>query len=117
MVSLAKMMTAGRLLDGFAKMPHADFREFQEAQWSNFAKCWGRRLTESIDDAGFVEVVRRHFDFDAVSNGQSDESLPHLAGNVSEHHVAVVQFDAEHSSRQDCFDFSFQFDVIFHPLL
>lgn len=115
--SLTRMMTAVRFLDGFAKMPHADFREFQESQGSNFTKCWERRLTEAINDAGFVEVVRRHFDFDAVSDGQSDESLPHLAGDVSEHHVTVVQFDAEHSSRQDCFDFAFQFDVTFHPLM
>ena len=64
-------------------------------------------LTEAINDAGFVEVVGRHFDFDAVSDGQADESLPHLAGNVSEHHVAVVQLDAEHGSCQDCFDFAF----------
>ena len=80
------------------------------------AKGCERRLTEAINDAGFVEVVGRHLDFDAISDSQSDESLPHLAGNVSEHHVAVVQFDTEHSSRQDCFDFAFQFDVIFHPL-
>ncbi len=114
--SLGKMMPAGLFFGRVCKNAACSFREFNEAQWSNFAKCC-RRLTESIYDAGFVEVVRRHFDFDAVSDGQSDESLPHLAGDVSEHHVAVVQFDAEHGSRQDCFDFSFQFDVIFHPLL
>lgn len=92
------------------------FANSRKRKGAIFAKGCGRGLAEAINDAGFVEVVRRHFDFDAVSDGQSDESLPHLAGNVREYHVAVVQFDAEHSSRQDCFDFSFQFDVIFHPL-
>ena len=101
------MTLAGRFLDGFAKCRMQIFVNSRKAQGSNFAKCCGRRLTEAINDAGFVEVVRRHFDFDAVSDGQSDESLPHLAGNVSEHHVAIVQFDAEHGSRQDCFDFAF----------
>lgn len=99
-------------------MPRAGFHDFNETRGEGIGKrVAGERLTEAINNAGFVEVVRRHFDFNAVSDGQSDESLPHLAGNVSKHHVAVVQFDTEHGSRQDCFDFAFQFDVTFHPLM
>src|SRR5688572_7850654 len=51
-------------------------------------------------DARFVQVVRRHFHFHTVADGNSDPALAHLAANGCEHHVLVPQLDAEHRARK-----------------
>ena len=42
------------------------------------------------------------------------EMPPHLAGDVREHLVLVVEHDAEHRSGQNGLNRSFQFDGLFH---
>src|SRR5262245_43327236 len=49
-----------------------------------------------VDDAAPAEVVRRQLDQDAIARQDPDEVLPHLAGDVGEDAVLVVQLDAEH---------------------
>jgi len=61
------------------------------AGWGLRQPCGG--LCQAIDDAGFVEVVRRHFHFYAVADGKTDEPLAHLAGDMREHLVFVRQLD------------------------
>src|SRR4029453_14990433 len=53
-----------------------------------------------VDDAPPAQVVRGQLDQDAVARQDPDEVLPHLAGNVGENAVLVVQLDAEHRVRE-----------------
>tara|TARA_R110002096_G_scaffold187584_15_gene367091 strand:- start:581 stop:1129 length:549 start_codon:yes stop_codon:yes gene_type:complete len=63
----------------------------------------------AINDSGLLRVIGRHFDFDPITCNQTDESLTHLAGNVSEDEVLVIQFNSEHGSGKDGMNRSFQF--------
>ena len=65
------------------------------------------------DDARFAEVVRRHFDIDLVADADADEVFAHLAGDVSQHFVAVGQRHSEHGSRQDLRHGALQSDRFF----
>jgi hypothetical protein len=67
---------------------------------------------EAVNDSAFGEVVRSHFKFDAVSDGQADKSLPHLARDVGQDGVAVVEFDSKHGIGQDLDHFAFDFNGI-----
>src|SRR6185369_17485132 len=49
------------------------------------------RSADAPDDAGFVQVVLGHLHFHAVTDGEPDEALAHLAGNGRQHLVLVVQ--------------------------
>ena len=62
---------------------------------------------ESKNDPGLVQVVRRHLEFHAVAQREPDETLPHLAGNMSQYLVLVCQLHAEHRAREHGFDFAF----------
>ena len=73
------------------------------------------RLAKPVDNARFVEIIRGHFDFDAVSDGQTDETFSHFAGNVSEHDMTVLEFDAKHRPGQNRLYRAFRLDVFFHP--
>jgi hypothetical protein len=59
------------------------------------------RASEAIDDARFVGVVGRHFDFDAVTDDEADEAFAHFAGDVGEDFVRVGKFDAEHGAGEN----------------
>jgi len=39
-------------------------------------------LSEAIDDARLVNIVRRHLEFDAIADGKSNKSFAHFSGNV-----------------------------------
>jgi hypothetical protein len=67
-------------------------------------------LFQTPDDAGFVQIIRGHLHFDAVTNSEADPALAHLAGDDGEDEVFVVQFDAEHGSGQHGVNDAFNFD-------
>lgn len=63
----------------------------------------------TVNDPGFFRIVGRHLDADIVTGHKADESFAHLARNVGENEVAVLQFHPEHGSRQNGVNRSFQF--------
>src|SRR4051794_24604516 len=67
-------------------------------------------LPVAVDDAGAVEVVRRQLDAHPVSREDADPEAAHLAGDVPEHHVIVVELHAEHRVRQGLDDLALELD-------
>ena len=55
-------------------------------------------MLESINDARFGGVVRRHFHFHSITNCKPNETLAHLSGNVRENEMIVRERDAKHGS-------------------
>jgi hypothetical protein len=72
-----------------------------------------RNSCSAIGNPRLVQVVLRHLDIDPVADGNADEILAHLAGEVREDLVAIGQFNAEHGAGQHLRDGSGQFDVLF----
>lgn len=51
----------------------------------------------AVGDAAFIEVVRADLNGDAVAGEDSDVVHPHLAGDVGDHFMVVIeQADLEH---------------------
>src|SRR3954470_636147 len=71
------------------------------------------RSAVPVDDAGAVEVVRRQLDADTVARKDADPEPAHLARNVAEDGVAVVELHAEHCVRQRLDDLALEFDLLF----
>ena len=69
---------------------------------------------ESVNDARFVQIVRRHFHLHPITDSQPYEPLAHPARNMCQHLMPVVQFGAEHCARQHGGDSSFDFNRLFH---
>lgn len=69
--------------------------------------------SEPVNDAGLVEVVRGHLEFDTVAGGQADEALSHFSGDMRENEMIVGERHAEHGSREDCDDPAFNIDGFF----
>jgi hypothetical protein len=76
-------------------------------------------LTQSIGDARFAQIVRGHFETDAVADGQADEMPAHFAGNMGEDFVLVIQHYSKHCARQNRLNRPFQFNWLFsaHTIL
>src|SRR5918998_4126678 len=66
----------------------------------------------AIDDARALEVVRRQLDADAVAREDADPEAPHLARDVAEHLVPVVQLDPEHRVGQGLGDLALELDLL-----
>ena len=64
-------------------------------------------------DPRLAEVVGRHLYVDAVADADADEVLPHLAGDMGEHLVAVGQSHAEHGAGKHLRDGTRNFDWFF----
>ena len=73
-------------------------------------KIW---LAEPINDARFIDVVRRHLKFNAIANGESNKSFAHFPGNVRKDKMLVGKSNPEHGTGQDRHDRSFQLDSFF----
>jgi hypothetical protein len=67
----------------------------------------------AINDSTATQVVRRNFDFHAVARHDSNEILPHLAGNMRQDNVTILKFDAELSVRQRFNDGTFDLNGLF----
>ena len=64
----------------------------------HFNRVHGSLALKSPGDAGLFEVVRGHFHFHAVADGEADKAFSHLAGDGGEDEVFVVQFHAKHGA-------------------
>ena len=67
-------------------------------------------LLQPPNDSRFVQIVGRHFHFDAVADGESNPAFSHFARDGCEDEVLVVELDAEHGTGQNRVDDSFDFD-------
>ena len=76
-------------------------------------KRTGEKLFQPPGNARLVEVVGRHFHFDAVANGQAHPAFAHFAADGGEDDVLVVEFDTKHRAGQNGLDPTFDFDVFF----
>src|SRR4051794_39248860 len=70
----------------------------------------GRRLLVPVDDATAGQVVRRQLHDHAVLGQDADVVLPHLAADVGEHPVPVLQLDPEHRVGQRLDDATLDLD-------
>ena len=66
----------------------------------------------SIRDTASGEVVRGEFDLHLVAGKNADVVHPHLPRDVSQHVVAVLEFDTEHCIRKRLDDRAFEHDGI-----
>lgn len=82
--------------------------------WSVKRWAWSGLRPEPEDDATFAQIVGGHLHADAVAYGEADEVFPHLARDMGEDFVIIVQFHAEHSARQNRLNPAFNCDVLFH---
>jgi hypothetical protein len=62
------------------------------------SKCRTLSSAQPIDNTRFIEIVRRHLDFDPVAYSEADEPFPHLARNVGKNEVLIFELNAEHGS-------------------
>lgn len=58
-------------------------------------------LPQTIHYPCFAEVIRRHLEFHAIAQVESDKALAHLTGDMRKHHLVVGQLDTKHRSRKD----------------
>ena len=57
-------------------------------------------ILESINDAGFGGVVRRHLHFHPVANCKPNKAFTHLPRNMGKNKMVVSERDAKHRSRE-----------------
>ena len=69
----------------------------------------GGGIPQPVDNAGLFNVVGAHFHFHSVTDGNHYEVLSELAGNMSQHLVAIGKLYPEHSPGQDCDDLALDF--------
>src|SRR6186713_705148 len=74
--------------------------------------CCGS-LFVAIGDSAAVQIVGRKLDLDSVSRQDADVVPPHLAGNVAEDLVPVVELDLEHGVREGLHDLALHLDLLF----
>ena len=67
----------------------------------------------AVDDPGAVEIVWRDLDADPIPRQDPDPEPPHLARDVPEDFVAVVQLHPEHRVRERLDHLAFEFDLLF----
>src|SRR5215217_8308788 len=67
----------------------------------------------AIDDARAVEVIWGDLNPNPVPRQDPDAEAAHLAGDVAEHLVAVVELHPEHRVRARLHDLAFEFDFLF----
>jgi hypothetical protein len=77
----------------------------------------GLALLQPPNDAGFVQIVRRHLHFDAVADGEADKAFTHFARDGRQDEVVVGECDSEHGPGQDGVDNSFDFDWRFFHMV
>src|SRR5581483_685192 len=90
--------------------PHTSTRRHEDAG-SQPTVC--SRLLVSVGDPTAIEVVRRELDLDPVAGQDADVVAPHLARDVAEHLVPVVELDLEHRVREGLDDLALHLDLLF----
>jgi hypothetical protein len=66
-----------------------------------------------VDDSGTVEIVGRELAANAISGQDANPKAAHLARDVPEHHVIVVELYAKHRIRQGLDHLALEFDLVF----
>src|SRR4051794_17395141 len=66
-----------------------------------------------VGDSSPVEVVRRQLDLYPVPGQDADVVPPHLAGDVSEDFVPIVELDLEHRVWEGLDDLALHLDLLF----
>jgi hypothetical protein len=66
--------------------------------------------TQTINYSCFAQIIRRHLEFNPISQVQPDKALSHLARNVGEDYLAIGQFDTKHCSGENGDDFTLHCD-------
>src|SRR3954454_12684132 len=66
-----------------------------------------------VDDPRAVEVIRRHLDPHPIPRQDPDAEPSHLARDMSEDDVAVVELHPEHGVRERLDDLAFELDLLF----
>src|SRR5436305_570662 len=69
-------------------------------------------LAVAVDDARAVEIVGRELAAHAITGEDADAKAPHLARDVSEDDVVVVELDAEHGIGQRLDHLALEFDLV-----
>src|SRR5438132_4207207 len=72
----------------------------------------------AVDDARAIKIVWRELAAHAVPGQDANAEAPHLARDVAEHHVVVVELHAEHRIGQRLDHLALEFDLVLlgHPL-
>src|SRR5665811_2155075 len=70
-------------------------------------------LLEPVRDPASAEVVGRQLHLDLVAGQDADVVHAHLAGDMGEHFVVVVEVDPEHRVGQSLDHFAFYLDGFF----
>ncbi len=76
------------------------------------ARC-RKPLAHPPDDAGLVQIVRRHLELDAITDRKTNPTFAHLAGDRGEHEMFVGQFDTKHRAWQHSVNAAFNFNGFF----
>jgi hypothetical protein len=71
-------------------------------------------LLEAVDDATAAEVVRRDLDADPVARENADAVTTHLACQMAEDLVPVVQLHAEHQAGKSLGDLALELDFLLY---
>ena len=70
-------------------------------------------LLVTVDDAAARQIVRRELDGDAITGEDADEILAHLAGDMGEHLMLVIELDPKHGVGQRLDDRAHYLDRVF----
>lgn len=70
-------------------------------------------LAVAVDDARAVEIVWRELAADAIAREDADPEASHLARDVPEYDVVVVELHTEHCVRQRLDYLALEFDLVF----
>ena len=73
-------------------------------------------LLVAVGDPTSFEVVGGQLDLDAIAREDPDVVHAHLAGDVREHLVPVLELDSEHGVGKGLDDRPFQYDCVFFGL-
>jgi len=73
----------------------------------------GVGVTQAVDDATTVQVVRTHLHFHSISHCQLDEMLAQLSGNMGKHLMPILKFHPKHGARKNSHYLPFNFDIFF----
>ncbi len=67
-------------------------------------------MSESINDASFARIVRRHFHFHPVADCKPNETFAHLSGDVRQNKMLVRKRDTKHGPGKHHRDGALQLD-------
>ena len=70
-------------------------------------------MSESINDAGFAGIIRRHLHFHPVADRKPNETFAHLSGDVRQNKMLVRKRDPKHGPGKHHRDSALQLDGFF----